>query len=98
TVGAEGGLQRRAVHLLGAVRLLGSQLLDAHGKPAGSGVMTGRPVAQAGFLQTLLDTGEEALGELSEGLGGQFFGAQFNQKILCRRHTASLRLSSTSAG
>ncbi|MNT71917.1 hypothetical protein D3C72_2104660 [compost metagenome] len=81
--GVEGGLDRRAVEVDAAVRLLGGQLLNQHRQAARGGEYLGLGIAQAGGLETLLDAGEEGVTQGLQCLGGQLFGAQLYQEILC---------------
>ena len=95
-LGIKGGLHRGAIHLLGAISLLGIQSVHEHGQATGSRVITCSGIAQACFLQTLFDTVEEGLGQTLQRFGWQLFGAQFYQKILLH-YSASLSLASTSS-
>ncbi|MNZ54241.1 hypothetical protein D3C78_721390 [compost metagenome] len=96
-IGIERGLQRRAVEVHAAVRLLHGELVDLHGQTTRGGVAAGGGVAEAGGLQTLLDAGEEGFAEALQRFRRQLFGAQFNQEILRAHYSASFSLASTSS-
>ena len=96
-VGVECRLQRRAIELSGAVRLLGCQRFDQHGQAARRGVVAGFGVAQTGVLQAAFNPGQKGFGQFLQGLGRQLFGAQFNEKILRLHYSASFSLASTSS-
>ncbi|MNZ57494.1 hypothetical protein D3C78_754750 [compost metagenome] len=92
----EGGLAWRAVEVDAAVRLLGVEVADQHGQAARRGEHLLVGVVQASGLQAFLDTGEEGVTEAAQGLGWQFFGAQFNQEILST-HCAASSLANASS-
>ncbi|MNK95100.1 hypothetical protein D3C87_1153250 [compost metagenome] len=94
--GIERGLTWRAIEVDAAIRLLGGQRGDQHSQAARRGINGFGLVVQAGSLQALVDTGKKRLGQGVQGFGWQFFGAQFNQKIL-RTHCAASSLASTSS-
>ena len=95
-ISVERGLTWRAIEVDAAIRLLSGQRSDQHGQTTWRGIHGFAFVAQAGGLQALVDTGEERISQSVQGFGWQFFGAQFNQKIL-RTHCAASSLASTSS-
>ncbi|MND93533.1 hypothetical protein D3C80_857210 [compost metagenome] len=94
--GIESRLQRRAVKVDAAIGLLGVQFADQYGQAPWRGINLLGGVVQPGSLQTFLDAGQEGFGQGVEGFGWQFFGAQFNQKILST-HCAASSLANTSS-
>ncbi len=94
--GVEGGLNRWAVEIDAVIGLLGRQLFDQYGQATRGGIGLYPRVAQAGFLQALLDAAAKGFGQLAQRLGWQLFGAQLDQEILCT-HSAASSLASTSS-
>ncbi len=92
----EGRLAWRAVKVDAAVRLLGVEVADQYGQAARRGEHLLVGVVQACGLQAFFDTGEEGISKAAQGLGWQFFGAQFNQEILST-HCAASSLANTSS-
>ncbi|RMT28149.1 hypothetical protein ALP50_05788 [Pseudomonas syringae pv. spinaceae] len=95
-VSVERGLTRRAVQVHAAIRLLRGQCGDQHGQATRRGVDLFGAIGQTCARKAFFNTGEKSICQRHEGLGWQFFGAQFNQKILST-HCAASSLANTSS-
>ncbi|RMS30978.1 hypothetical protein ALP71_05813 [Pseudomonas coronafaciens pv. garcae] len=95
-VGVERCLTWWTVEVDAAVRLLRGQRGDQHRQATRCGVDLFGAVRQACALQAFFNAGQKRLSQGNQGLGWQFFSAQFDQKILST-HCAASSLANTSS-
>ena len=82
----EGGLERRAASLDGAVGLPLGQTAHAHGQAPRRRETFDRAVQEASFVEALADARGERVGEREQRLRRQLLGADLDQEIARRVH------------